>query len=289
MRLRIASSAWQAGLLLALVSQFAFSGSALAQFERAPQTPAEKIIEGLKPAKPLDNRRITPLTADAPMPSDDPRDFSGVWIHADDLIFRNTRDMYGLSVPFNETGAKVLARRVNAPSPYLNASALCRPPGQFWQLDLNFPFQIFQSKNWMEWVFEEYHGAWNIILDPSAAPAPKEKAYMGRSEGHWEGDTLVVETKDFRHDLWLDVAGVPVSASAKLTYRIRKVNPGDYNPYLQLLVTIDDPVHYTRPWTLARRYHWRPNRVVMKEYDCEEQIGDPTVAADAGLLPEPKD
>lgn len=289
MRLRMDPSAWQAGLLLAVAVQFAFSGSALAQFQRPPPTPAQKIINGLPPGKPIDDRRPIPLTADAPMPSDDPRDFSGAWMHTDALIFRNSHDMYGLPAPFNEAGAKKLAKRLNAPSPYMNASAICRPTAQFWQLDLNFPFQIFQSKNWMELVFEEFHGVWNIILDPSASPAPKEKSYMGRSEGHWEGDTLVVETKDFLHDFWLDTNGVPASKSTKLTYRIRKVNTGDYNPYLQMLITIDDPAYYTKPWTVARRYHWRPNRVVMKEYDCEEQVGDPNVSVDAGLLPEPKD
>lgn len=289
MQFRIDPSAWQARLLLAVASQLAFCDSALAQFPHPPPSPAQQIVNGLRPSAPLDNRQSTPLTGDAPMPSDDPHDLSGTWMHTDDLIFRNVRDMYALMTPFTEAGAKALARRVNSKSPFINASAICRPPGQFFQLDLNFPFHIFQSKNWMEWVFEEYHGVWNVILDPSAAPAPKEKSYMGRSEGHWEGDTLVVETKDFAHDFWIDANGAPASASAKLTYRIRKVNPGDHNPYLQVLITIDDPTYYTRPWTLARRYHWRPNRAVMKEYNCEEQIGDPSVDADAGLIPEPKD
>jgi hypothetical protein len=289
MRLRTALSARKTSLWLAVASQLAFCDSALAQFTHPPLSPALQTVTGLRPPKPLDNRQPPPLPADAPMPSADPRDFSGTWMHIDDLIFRNVRDMYALYPPFNDAGAKVLARRVKSKSPYINASAVCRPPGQFWQLDLNFPFHIFQSKLGMEWVFEEFHGAWNVVLDPRAVPAPKKKAYMGRSEGHWEGDTLVVETKDFAHDFWLDADGTPFSASGKLTYRIRKVNTGDHNPYLQALITIDDPTYYTRPWTLARRYHWRPNRVVMKEYNCEEQIGDPTVDADAGLIPEPKD
>lgn len=283
--------AWRACLLAAAGAQLASSGAALAQFARPPLSPVEKMVDNLKASRmPRTDRVRPPLPADAPMPSADPRDFSGTWMHLDALIFRNLKDMYGLDIPFNEAGIKVLTRRIDgnaAGTPYINASAICRPPGPIWQLDLNFPFQIFQSKNWMEWVFEEYHGQWNILLDPSV-PTPKDKPYMGVSTGHWEGDTLVVETKDFRQDMWIDVDGAPLSAAGKLTSRIRKVSRSDRGPYLEVLLTIDDPTYYMKPWTIARAYHWRPNRVVMKEYNCEEQVGYAQQGPDAGLVPEPK-
>lgn len=58
--------------------------------------------------------------------------------------------------------------------------------GHPWQLDLNFPFQIFQSKDRLDILFEEYHGFVRVAMDPAKAAAP---GYMGRSIGRWDGDT----------------------------------------------------------------------------------------------------
>jgi len=130
--------------------------------------------------------------------------------------------MFGYKLPFSDAGRKVMQRRVKSlktGTPFINASARCIPPGQPWQLDLNMPFYIFQSKDRVDLAFEEYHGLVQIILDPAKAlPA----AYMGSSVGHWDGDTLLVD--DWLQDgLWLDVDGTPASKNAKLTMRIRKV------------------------------------------------------------------
>jgi hypothetical protein len=257
-----------------------------------PLTPTEKLVADLPPPMPGGGPPTPPLAADAPMPSADPRDLQGTWHHSQHLEFRIQRDMYGALTPYNMAGAKVLARRVNSlknGAPYINASSICRPPGQQWQLDLNFPFQIFQSKDWIEFVFEEYHNRWQIVLDPDKAPRPAQKKYMGYSVGHWDGSTLVVETSDYKQALWLDVDGTPLSANGKLIQRIRKVDYGDHAPFLEIVTTIVDPAYYTRPWSIVRTYGWHPGLTVFNEYNCEEQIGDPTVSADAGLVPEPKD
>jgi hypothetical protein len=112
---------------------------------------------------------------------------------------------------------------------------------------------------------------------------------MGYSVGHWDGDTLVVESSYFRQGLWLDVDGTPVSVNGKLIQRIRKVDYGDRAPFLEITSTIVDPTYYTKPWSVVRTFGWNPRLTVFNEYNCEEQIGDPSVSADAGLIPEPKD
>jgi hypothetical protein len=257
-----------------------------------PLTPVEKLVTELPPPQPGAIFPTAPLAADAPMPTADPRDLQGTWFHNQALAFRLQRDMYGALVPYNMEGAKVLARRVNSlkdGAPYINASAICRPPGPQWQRDLNMPFQIFQSTEWIEFVFEEYHGRWHVILDPAKAPPPRQKEYMGYSVGHWDGSTLVVESRDFKQALWLDVDGTPLSANGKLIQRIRKVDNGDQTPFLEITTTVVDPTYYTRPWSVVRTFGWQPGLTVFDEYNCEEQIGDPSVDADAGLVPEPKD
>lgn len=226
----------------------------------------------------------------APMPA--PRDFNGVWYHNQNLEFRIRRDMYGHRLPYNMHGAKTLARRVQSldnGKPFLNASAVCRPPGPQWQRDLNMPFAIYQTESYITFIFEEYHGRWNVILDQSLHEVPENEEYQGYSTGYWDGDTLVVESKDFKQALWLDVNGTPMSKSGRMIQRIRKVPNGiPQHTLLEITTTVDDPVNYDKPWTVIRSFNWQPNTGVFKEYNCEEQIGDPFINADAGLVKEPE-
>ena len=259
----------------------------------APElTPAEKIVASLPPPAPGGIPPHPPLPANAPMPPSDPRDFQGTWFHNLPLEFRAQKDMYGAPVPYTMEGAKIISRRVLSlkdGKPFVNASALCRPPGPQWQYDLNFPFQVMQTRDHIEFVFEEYHGRWNISLDAARMPLPAQKQYMGRSVGHWDGNTLVVETTGFKQPIWLDVDGTPMSASGKLIQRIRKVNDGGHVPFLEIVTTVSDPALYTRPWSIVRTFGWDPYQALFAEYNCEEQIGDPSVKADAGLVKEPQD
>jgi len=255
-------------------------------------TPAQKIVAALPTPSPGAGSFEQPLAPDAPMPSADPRDLQGTWFHNQSLEYRAQKDMYGNAAPYNMEGAKIISRRVMSTAngkPYINASTICRLPGPQWQHDLNMPFQIMQSKTAIEFVFSEYRGRWNITLDPKKAPLPPGRAYMGRSVGHWIGDTLVVETTGFKQPLWLDVDGTPLTADGKLITRIRKVDYGDRHPYLEMITTIIDPTYYTQPWSIVRTFGWDPTKVRFNEYNCEEQVGDPMGSPDAGLIPEPKD
>lgn len=255
-------------------------------------TPAQQLVAALPPPGPGGLPPRPPLPADGVRPSSDPRDLQGTWYNNQPLQFRMQKDIYGALLPYSMDGAKVIARRVNSTKegkPFINASAICRPPGPQWQRDLNFPFLIVQKKDYVEFIFEEYHGRWNISLDPQAMPLPAGKEYMGRSTGHWDGDTLVVESTDFKQALWLDVDGTPLSPKGKLIQRIRKVNVGGHVPYLEIVTTVVDPTYYASPWSVARSFGWIPHQAMLTEYNCEEQVGDPSVNGDAGLVPEPQD
>ena len=256
------------------------------------RTAAQKIVAALPPPGPGGLPPRPPLPADAVMPAEDPLDLQGTWVNSLPLEFRVRNDMYGEPLPYTMEGAKVISRRVNSlkeGKPFINASAICRPPGQQWQNDLNFPFLITQNKGYISFIYEEYHGRWNISLDPQIAPPQKQKQYMGSSVGHWDGSTLVVETDDFKQAIWLDVDGTPLSTKGKLVQRIRKVSDGDQVPFLEIVTTVIDPTYYTKPWSIVRSFGWIPHQAVFAEYNCEEQVGDPSVSADAGLVPEPQD
>ena len=71
--------------------------------------------------------------------------------------------------------------------------------------------------------------------------------WYGYSIGKWDGDTLVVETNNFRDGGWLDVIGSPITDAATTTERFRRVNYGN----LEIEYTVNDPKAYTKPWTVT--------------------------------------
>jgi hypothetical protein len=230
---------------------------------------------------------VRPLPADAPLPSSDPRNFEGTW-HGDRLLAQIGTDMFGDRIPFNALGQKIADRRYKAQEtgqPFVNASARCRPVGLHWQLMAD-PIHIHQTDSWLDLTVYHHHARFYIFLDPKLAMS--EPQYNGVSVGHWEADTLVVETTKFKLDAWLDTVGTPASKDAKLTTRFRKVHLGD-RWYLEALFTLEDPKYYTRPWSWTLPYYWSPDRAKIAEYNCEEQMGDRGANRNAGLVPEPQD
>jgi hypothetical protein len=85
-----------------------------------------------------------------------------------------------------------------------------------------------------------------IFTDGRPLPVDPEPSWNGYSSGRWEGDTLVVQTNGFRDGLWLDRSGSPLTDSAQMTERIRRVNYGK----MEIEITINDPKAYTQPWTV---------------------------------------
>ena len=85
------------------------------------------------------------------------------------------------------------------------------------------------------------------------------RTYLGYSVGHWDGDTLVVESNGFNHQTWLDATGHPHGEQLQVTEKYTRPN---FNT-LRLAATIDDPEYYTEPWTTVNiphldRQHHRP-------------------------------
>ena len=72
----------------------------------------------------------------------------------------------------------------------------------------------------------------------------RTRRWYGHSVGHWEGDTLVVESIGFNDKSWMDGAGHPHSEAMHVVERYRRVD----HDTLELTMTIDDPKAYTKPW-----------------------------------------
>lgn len=146
-------------------------------------------------------------------------------------------------------------------TPIAELPARCRPsPALGIGVDL-FPAEIIQNKDTVVVLQEELRGRWVIHLNVPQ-PANLTPTYRGHSVGHWEGDTLVVDTTGFNG------AVDTLSRQARVTSRLRKLDGGRL---LELTNVTEDPETYTRPVTSTVVSRWNPDLQVL-EFQCEENL-----------------
>jgi hypothetical protein len=128
-------------------------------------------------------------------------------------------------------------------------------------------FQIVQSPGYVAIRYEMIHEARVIPLDGRPHAPAKVRTYMGDPRGHWEGNTLVVETTNFTAKTAIGVNGNGTfnSESLKLVERFTPVSPS----VVEWRVTVDDPATWTRPWTFALNLTRDESQGVF-EYACHE-------------------
>ena len=147
----------------------------------------------------------------------------------------------------------------------LDPEAKCYLPGVPRAMYLPQPFQVIQSTDTIMMVFQ-FEGAIRTVYmkDPKAAPAP---SWMGWSNGHWEGETLVIETTGLDDRSWFDRAGNFHSDELKVTERItaRSADTLNYE------ATIDDPKTFTKTWKISFPLYRRVEKQAqLMEFKCAE-------------------
>lgn len=147
-----------------------------------------------------------------------------------------------------------------------NPDAHCLPLGLM-QLHMHpQPRKIVQTPHEVIIMYEAQAGLRQIFTDGRALPTDDpEPWWYGYSIGHWEGDTLVVETTGFRDDVWLDVDGSPLTSKGKMIERFTRPNYGRLN----IDITIDDPSAYTAPFTVRVQQQIMPDTELI-EFICSE-------------------
>jgi hypothetical protein len=108
-----------------------------------------------------------------------------------------------------------------------------------------------------------------VFMDGRSLETSPNPSWMGYSVGHWEADTLVVESFGFNDRTWLDTSGHPHTEALRMTERYRRTNFG----HLDLDVTLQDPSVYSRPWTVAVKAELAADTELI-EYVCAESRGD---------------
>jgi hypothetical protein len=148
--------------------------------------------------------------------------------------------------------------------------ARCLPPGGPRQFQTPHGFQFIEQRE-LGRILVLLGGGnrnWRVIYTdgrPQGQPAEVVLSYYGNSIGHWEKDTLVVDSVGFNEKFWLTSGGLPHTEALHLVERFTRQ---DLNT-LKYEVTVDDPRTYTRSWSGGWTIRWVPEQEI-QEYFCEE-------------------
>jgi hypothetical protein len=141
------------------------------------------------------------------------------------------------------------------------------PLGSIFPVIYNNGNQIFQFPGYVVIRYEMIHEVRVIPLDSRSHLSPKIRTYMGDPRGHWEGDTLVVETTNLNGRTGAQGNGnlLMLSDDAKIVERYTRTGPDS----LQYEVAVNDPRTWTKPWKASFPLR-RETSYGMFEYACHE-------------------
>ena len=135
-------------------------------------------------------------------------------------------------------------------------------PGSMMPVIYGNSYQIIQSPEYVAIRYEMIHETRIIPLDGRPHASSKMRTHMGDARGHWEGDTLVVETTNFKEGQGYQNSN---AGTLRLTERFTRVGPTT----VKWQVTIEDPKTWGRPWTFAMPLTMDDTQPVL-EYACHE-------------------
>jgi hypothetical protein len=205
------------------------------------------------------------LTAPTPRTSTGKPDFSGMWMPAEALpcpkiltdddtgdcleknpISQAAADLNKVvpgGLPFQPAALEILRRRKETG---LDPHVRCMPSNFPRLYTLPHITKFIQTPGELA-LLNEFNASYRqIFLDGRPLPVDPQPSWNGYSTARWEGDTLVIQTNGFRDDLWMDMAGTPLTSAATVIERLRRPNFGT----LEIEATVNDPEIYTRPWTM---------------------------------------
>lgn len=143
----------------------------------------------------------------------------------------------------------------------------CVPPGMPYIYLQLFPMQIMQTPKEVIELFESDHTVRHIFIDGRKHPDDLTPTYNGHSIGHWEGDTLVVETAGFNDKTPFDAMGRPHGERLRVTERYHRRDFGR----LDIEMTFDDPQFYTRPFTIKVPHNLMADSDVFEAFCFENE------------------
>jgi len=130
-----------------------------------------------------------------------------------------------------------------------------------------FPMQIVQTKDQINIISEYVHTPRTLRLNSEHPEGPEW--IMGDSRAHWEGDTLVVDVRNFTDGNWLDRSGNFTSDALHIVERYTRID----RDHLMYEATIEDPKVYSRPWKMSFPLYRRVEaNAQLLEYECQAYL-----------------
>jgi hypothetical protein len=167
-------------------------------------------------------------------------------------------------LPLSAEGKKVLAGQLSKNDPEAN----CLPTGV--PRHSPYPWRIVSDKNHFFFLFEgNIHSFRQVFMDGRKHPDDPDPTWYGHSIGSWDGDTLVVDTVGYNDKFWFDFAGHPHSEKLHTIERYTRTDAAT----LVIATTIDDPVMYSKKFTVTFTARAQPNGE-LTEYICQENQQD---------------
>lgn len=177
------------------------------------------------------------------------------------------RDVKGEDIETPE-GKKIREARMqsgNRPNP----TVFCLPMGIPVNNFVVEVVKFIQSPREIVAIYEVDNSYRQIYLDGRPLPKDPNPSWLGYSTGHWDGDTLVVETEGFNDRTWLDMIGHSHSEQLHLTERYHRTDYG----HMDIEMTFKDPVMYTKPFTIKFRDQLVADSDILEAY-CNENEKD---------------
>jgi hypothetical protein len=129
-----------------------------------------------------------------------------------------------------------------------------------------YPFQIVQTPQTILMAYE--YASSNRVINMQSKPVEASvDTWMGTANGHWNGDTLVIDNTGFNDESWFDRAGDFHSDQLHVVERLSLIDPDHMN----YEATIEDPQTFTRPWKInLTLYRHTEKNAQLTEFKCVE-------------------
>lgn len=201
-------------------------------------------------------------------------DFTGVWETYRGAPQERASGFGGprAGLPLTEEGQRRVEeyRALSGPE-RLNGAAHCADYGvpSMMSLPGSYPLEFIQKPDQLTIIFEANNETRRIYIgDRQLPPERRLPSRAGYSEGHWEGDVLVVKTTDLLDGQ--DQSAHPYSEEAAIDERFSVEEDANGTPVLTYQAAITDPIYYTEPVEIERRY--QPYDGFILPYACQDEL-----------------
>jgi hypothetical protein len=247
---------WGGGIPAGMAVVFLIAGPVCAQWSklRLPGTP--RTPDG-----------APNLAAPAPRTPDGKPDLSGIWRKSREgtKVTAGNIAADGIEIQFHPWAEALYKARL-ANNGLGVPSERCLPHQLPKAYILAEPTKIVQTPQLIVILHEEFNNYRQVFTDGRQFPPDLDRRWMGYSIGKWEGDTLVVDTRGFVDETWLDFGGHPATDALHFVERYRRRDFG----HLDIQFTVDDSKAYMKPWTFTVPFDVLPDTELIEQI-CDNE------------------